>query len=44
LTTPLVMRLMRTSGVSPMASRMVLQIFLTGPVYGRSKLRPYTRR
>src|ERR1051326_3458180 len=33
LTTPLVMRLMRTSGVSPMASRMVLEIFLTLQLY-----------
>ena len=31
LTTPRVMRLMRTIGVSPMASRMLSQIFFTGP-------------
>src|SRR5215813_10728490 len=32
-TTPLVMRLMRTIGVSPIASRIVLAIFLTEQVY-----------
>src|SRR5262249_189248 len=33
LTTPFVIRLMRTIGVSPMASRMVLQIRFTNTVY-----------
>ena len=38
LTTPSVIRLMRTIGVSPMASRMVSQIFFTIQVYTAATL------